>query len=151
MKINTKCSFIKENMIEAFEREYNAKYLLESDLLAKDKYSGATYWVNKPAAIFYTEKAHPRGSNYFALYFEGDSLMITDALPSIKDIVFFGIEAEGEVVYSRFRHDYRAGKNGAFVDGGRDYFRYGGDKFEDYNIVKFKVVEDRLEFINEQA
>lgn len=148
MKIDTKCSFIKPEYIEVFEKEYNAKYVLETCLLDKDKFSGATYWANFPAAIFYTEKAHPHGSNYFALYFNGESLMITDGLPSIKDVVFSGIEAEGEVVYSRYRHDYREGKNGAFVDGGRDYFKYGGDKFEDYNIVKFKVVEDHLEFID---
>ena len=147
MKIDTKCSFIKEDMISVIEREYNAKYVLETDLLGKDKFSGATFWLNKPAAIFYTEKAHPRGSNYFALYFDGSSLMITDWLPSVKDVVFSGIEAEGEVVYSRYRHDYREGKNGAFVDGGRDYFRYGGDRFSDYNVVKFKVVKDHLEII----
>jgi len=147
VKIDTKCSFIKEDMISVIEREYNAKYVLETDLLGKDKFSGATFWLNKPAAIFYTEKAHPRGSNYFALYFDGSSLMITDGLHSIKDVVFSGIEAEGEVVYSRYRHDYREGKNGAFVDGGRDYFRYGGDRFSDYNVVKFKVVKDHLEFI----
>lgn len=151
MKINTDCSFISKDRIETFEKEFNAKYVLESDLKGKDKHSGATFWVNTPAAIFYTEKKHPKGSNYFALYFKGDSLMITDGLPSIKGVIFQGIEAEGEVIYSRYRHDYRAGKNGAFVDGGRDYFRYGGDNFNDYNIVKFKVVEDRLEFINEQT
>ena len=151
MKIDTTCSFLKPKAIETFEREYKAKYVLETDLRGKDSFSGATYWSNRPAAIFYTEEAHPRGSNYFALYFAGDTLMITDGLPSIRDVVFEGLEAEGEVVYSRYRHDYREGKNGAFVDGGRDYFRFGGDRFSDYHRVKFKVVEDRLEFIDEQA
>lgn len=149
MRINTDCSFIKPEGIKTIEREYNAKYVLETDLLGKDQFSGATFWGNKPAAIFYTEKAHPKGSNYFALYFRGDSLMITDGLPSIKDVVFKGLEAEGEVIYSRYRHDFRHVKNGAFVDGGRDYFRYGGDNLSDYNVVKFKVVEDRLEFIDQ--
>lgn len=147
MKIDTKSSIIKEDMISVIEREYNAKYVLETDLLGKDKFSGATFWTNRPAAIFYTEKAHPRGSNYFALYYAGGRLMITDGLPSVKDVVFSGIEAEGEVVYSRYRHDYREGKNGAFVDGGRDYFKYGGDRFSDYNVVKFKVVKDHLEIV----
>ena len=147
MKINTESSFLKEDNIKTIEREYNAKYVLETDLLGKDQYSGATFWGNKPAAIFYTEKAHPKGSNYFALYFRGDTLMITDGLPSIKDVVFNGLEAEGEVVYSRYRHDFREGKNGAYVDGGRDYFKYGGDRFSDYNVVKFKVVGDHLEFL----
>ena len=148
MIINTDSSFLKKETIEIVEREYKAKYVLETCLLNKDKHSGATFWVNSPAAIFYTKEAHPQGSNYFALYFRGDSLMITDGLPAIKDVVFKGIEAEGVVTYSRYRHDYRAGKNGAFVDGGRDYFKYGGDQFADYNIVEFKVVEDRLEFID---
>ena len=147
MIVNTDSSFLKKEAIETIEKEYKAKYILETDLLRKDGYSGATFWANKPAAIFYTEKAHPKGSNYFALYFKGDSLMITDGLPSINNVVFQGLEAEGVVEYSRYRHDYREVKNGAFVDGGRDYFRYGGDNFSDYNVVKFKVVEDRLEFI----
>lgn len=146
MKIDTKCSFLSEGHIEMIEKEYNAKYILETDLKAKD---GG--WANRPGAIFYTEKAHPQGSNYFALYFNGDTCYITDGLPSIKDVVFQGLEAESEVIYSRYRHDYRESKNGAFVDGGRDYFRFGGDRFSDYHRVKFKVVEDRLEFIDEQA
>jgi len=147
MKIDTKCSFIKPENIKVIEREYNAKYILETDLLGTDQYSGVTFWGNKPAAIFYTENDHPRCSKYFSLYKRGDSLMITDGIPSIKDVVFKGLEAEGEVIYSRYRHDFREGKNGAFVDGGRDYFKYGGDNFSDYNIVEFKVVKDRLEII----
>jgi hypothetical protein len=74
--------------------------------------------------------------------------MIANGLSAVQDVVFKGIEAEGEVIYSRYRHDYRSGVNGTFVDGGRDYFRYGGDKFEDYNIVSFKVNRDRLEIID---
>jgi hypothetical protein len=154
VKINTESSFISPEGIEAFEKEFNGKYVLETCLKMKDEHSGATYWADFPAAIFYTEKKHPKGSNYFALYFAElgrSSLMITNGLSAVKGVIFQGLEAEGEVVYSRYRHDYRAGKNGAFVDGGRDYFRYGGDNFNDYNIVKFKVVEDRLEFINEQT
>ena len=147
MIVNTRCSFLTPETIENIELEYNAKYVLETDLRSKDQYSGAMFWANRPAAIFYTEKAHPRGSNYFALFFRGDTLFIADGLYSVKDVVFQGLEAEGVVEYSRYRHDYREVKNGAYVDGGRDYFKYGGDNFDDYNIVKFKVVEDRLEFI----
>lgn len=142
MKLRNECSFIKPAGIRAIERDYNAKYVLETCLKAKD---GG--WANFPAAVFYTDEPHPQGSNYFAMYFHEGDLMITDALPSIKDVIFEGLEAEGEVVYSRYRHDYREGKNGAFVDGGRDYFRYGGDRFDDYHRVKFKVVKDSVEFI----
>ena len=149
MIVNTDSSFLKKEAIETIEKEYKAKYVLETCLLVSDKFSGVRFWADFPAAIFYTEKAHPQGSNYFALYFRGDTLMITNGLPSIKDVVFKGIEAEGEVIYSRYRHAFREGKNGGFVDGGRDYFKYGGDSFHDYNIVKFIVIEDRLEFIDQ--
>jgi hypothetical protein len=152
MKVNTACSFLGTKQIQTIEKKYDAKYVLETDLLAKDKHSGVTFWANRPAAIFYTEKAHPEGSNYFAIYMEYDLdgkmiPMITNGLSSIKDVVFSGLEAEDEVIYSRYRHDYRTHKNGAFVDGGRDYFRYGGDKFDDYNVVKFKVVCGKIEFL----
>ena len=142
MIINNECSFIKPEEIANIEKQYRATYVFETCLRARDR-----GWANYPAAVFYQEEMYPGGSNYFALYFNGDSMYITDAGPSIIDEEFTGIEAEGEVVYSRYRHDYRVGKNGAFVDGGRDYFRYGGDSFDDYNIVKFKVVDDHLEII----
>jgi hypothetical protein len=147
--VNTDSSWLKPAQIRKAEKHYNAKYVLESDLLGTDKFSGATFWANIPAAIFYTETAHPRGSNYFALYLtDFGELHICDALPSIRDVVFTGIEAEGEVIYSRYRHDFRSHKNGAFIDGGRDYYRIGGDEFKDYNIVKFKVVDGKIEFID---
>ena len=144
MKLKNECTFLSRGAIELIEKKYNAKYVLETDLKAK---GGG--WANWPGAIFYTEKAHPEGSNYFAIYRDLDEngFMITNGLPSIQDVVFQGLEAEGEVIYSRYRHDYREGKNGAFVDGGRDYFRYGGDSYNDYNIVEFKVVKDQLEFV----
>jgi hypothetical protein len=141
MKILNESTIFGEKQIAIIEEKYNAKYVFETCLRARD---GG--WANFPAAVFYQEEAYPGGSNYFAMYFgEDGNVYITDAGPSIIDEEFTGLEAEGEVVYSRYRHDYRAGKNGAFVDGGRDYFRYGGDKFDDYNIVKFRVEKDHLE------
>jgi hypothetical protein len=141
MKILNESTIFGEKQITIIEEKYNAKYVFETCLRARD---GG--WANFPAAVFYQEEAYPGGSNYFALYLGEDGQMyITDAGPSIIDEEFTGLESEGEVVYSRYRHDYRASKNGAFVDGGRDYFRYGGDKFDDYNIVKFRVEKDHLE------
>ena len=143
MKILNECSFIKPQSIVDIEKMYNARYVFETCLRARE---GG--WANFPAAVFYQATSYPGGSNYFALYYDmNGKLYITDAGPSIIDEEFKGLEFEDEVIYSRYRHDYRAGKNGAFVDGGRDYFRYGGDDFDDYNIVAFKVVDDHLEII----
>ena len=143
LTVNTKSSFLTEENIKNIEKHYKATYVLET--CAKDRSGG---WANFPAAIFYTETAHPEGSNYFALYVTEDrQLMIANGLSAVNNVVFQGLEAEGVVTYSRYRHDYRDAGNGAFVDGGRDYFRYGGDKFDDYNIVEFVVNKDKVEFI----
>ena len=144
LTVNTKSSFLTEENIKNIEKHYKATYLLET--CAKDRNGG---WANFPAAIFYTETAHPEGSNYFALYVTEDKqLMIANGLSAVEGVVFRGLEVEGVVTYSRYRHDYRDAGNGAFVDGGKDYFRYGGDQFDDYNIVDFVVTDGKLEFVN---
>jgi hypothetical protein len=144
MVIDNKCSFLNDENIKNIEKYYKATYILET--CAKDRSGG---WANFPAAIFYTEVAHPQGSNYFAVYLnDGKEVMIANGLSAVDNVVFKGIEVEGKVTYSRYRHDYRDAGNGAFVDGGRDYFRYGGDQFDDYNIVEFVVNKDSLEFTN---
>lgn len=133
-KVNTTCSFLKEPMIKTIEEKFNVKYVFESCL---KNVKGE--WVNFPAAIFYSEQAHPDGSNYMAAYIDGEHIYVTDGQSAVNGVTYAGLEAEGEVVYSRYRHDYREGKNGAFVDGGRDYFRYGGDPYDDYHVVKFQI------------
>ena len=78
-------------------------------------------------AIFYANEAHPdSGSRYFGLYYTGveNQLMITNgAFIEEQDIA--GVVAEnGDVIYSRYRHDYRRSPDGTvFVDGGRAYTR----------------------------
>jgi len=140
--IRNECSFLSGDAINNIEDFYNAKYLLESCLMDQNG-----NWANFPAAIFYTEKKHPQGSNYFALYYNGNGeLRITNALSSIDGIVFSGIRSEHGVIYSRFRHDYRSDSSGSFVDGGRDYFRYGFGNNAISEIVTFKVEQDKLVF-----
>jgi len=144
MTVDTKCSFLTEEKIKNIEKHYKATYVLET---CAKSFSGG--WTNFPAAIFYTKTAHPEGSNYFAIYIDDtNQLMIANGLSAVDGIVFKGLETEGTVTYSRYRHDYRDAGNGAFVDGGRDYFRYGGDKFDDYNIVEFVVNKDKVEIKN---
>jgi hypothetical protein len=141
MKVLNECKMFTSEQLDKIEQHYNAKYVLESCLI-----DSTGQWANFPAAFFYTEEKHPTGSNYFALFFdEQGHLMITNGGPSIEGITFWGIEAEGEVAYSRYRHDYVTHKNDTFVDGGRDYFRVGGDQFDDYNKVCFKVVNGNIE------
>ena len=62
MKIHNECTFIKPDGIAKVENMYNAKYVFESCLKTRDN-----GWSNFPVAIFYTETAHPKGSNYMGL------------------------------------------------------------------------------------
>jgi hypothetical protein len=137
MKINTASSFLKEDVIKKIEELRNAKYVFESTVKSKD---GG--WVNQPMAIFYTEKKHPEGSNYFALYMQHGVPYITDGITAIEP-EYTGVVNDDEVVYSRYRHDYRSAGSHA-IDGGRDYTRLTGSNPK---TVKFKVVEDHLEIV----
>lgn len=139
MRILNECSFLKPEGIKKIEELRNAKYVFESCLKLKD---GG--WCNWPAAIFYTEEAHPQGSNYFAIFNIDDGFMITNGISATEP--FNGLLVGEEVVYSRYRHDYREYK-GAMVDGGRDYFKRSSDRG---TPVKIKVVKDHLEIINDE-
>ena len=103
-------------------------------------------WTLITAAIFYTEEAHPEGSNYFAIYYNDQNhLMISNGISAIEP--FEGILIDNDVIYSRHRHDYRC-HNGIFVDGGRDYLRWGGERYLSATPVKIKVNKDRLEVVD---
>ena len=92
-----------DEQIEKIEKYYNAKFVCETSLKLKD---GG--WSNFPVAVFYTETAHPEGSNWFGLYWNHeDQLRIVDAKPALEP--FDGLLLEdGSVFYSRYRHDYQS-------------------------------------------
>ena len=145
MKIHNECTFIKPDGIAKIENMYNAKYVFESCLKTKD---GG--WSNFPAAIFYTEEKHPQGSNYFALYEDrgtrltkGPRFMITDGISATKE--FIGLRIGDDIIYSRYRHDYRE-LGEAMIDGGRDYVRYNPEVGK---LVKLQVTKDKLEVVND--
>lgn len=139
MKIHNECSFLGPSQIQTVEDKYNAIYVFESCI--RNKYGG---WCNFPAAIFHTQIAHPDGSNYFAMYISpvDGKLMITDGISAVEGEIE-GLRIGNDIVYSRYRHDYRE-FNGYFVDGGRDYLRYGGSDLTKVNPIKMKVVNDKL-------
>jgi len=138
MKILTESSSITLSGIKIIENKMNAKYIFESCLKTT---SGG--WSNAPFAIFYTEDAHPQGSNYFGIYVDIDGkTMITNAISATEP--FQGAAIDDEIIYSRYRHDFREHR-GVFIDGGRDYIRWGGERMTDAKIVNLAVVKDHLE------
>lgn len=88
------------------------------------------------ADIFYRETPHPKfGNRYFCLFFRGDDLYVANA-DSIENLSFGMVENDdGDLEYSRSRHDYKSFKNGNMIDGGRDYIRSSGK-------VKIYMVRD---------
>lgn len=118
-------------------------------------------WANTPVALFYTETAHPQGSNYFGLFFKtvflGDSfdstLMITDGISAVVDkegnpVVYTGIlnKEWGEVYYSAYRHDCQS--FGDFmIDGGRDYTRHSLNG----ELVQFIIEKNKFKLLDKTS
>ncbi len=133
MKMNILCESerFSPEQLEKIEAHYGAKYVCETCLLAK---GGG--WINSSVSIFYQtnpDKVPEGGSQWFGLFFkltnplDEDSprqLCIVNAISAVgKDIA--GIVADnGDVIYSRYRHDCRWSPDGSvMIDGGRDYTR----------------------------
>jgi len=136
--------WLKEVAIKKVEDLRNAKYM---GYWCTKRLDGKS-WNESPVDVFYQpnpdiEAGH---SNYFGLYMRDGNLFITDAASAFSEPIVGSICEDGEVIVSRYRHDYVA-KKGAMIDGGRDYTRTNlcktakvivdGDKF----VIEANVVE----------
>ena len=129
--LNEPVLFSKEN-VKKIEDLKNAKYVCDTEQNGLH------------IAIFYGDDPHPdSGSRYFGLYYTGveNQLMITNCA-FIEEQNITGVVAEnGDVIYSRYRHDYRSSPDGSvFVDGGRAYLRTNS-----INTVNIAVKEGIIE------
>lgn len=147
MNILTQSELFSPEEIAEIEKHYSAKYICETCLRAFDQ-----NWSLVTVAVFYqadTSKIPEGGSQWFGLYFHTypdtgrNNLMITNALSALEP--FNGVVAEnGDVIYSRNRHDYRTSPDGSvWIDGGRDYVRHGGKG----KIVRLAILKDGLYMI----
>lgn len=135
MKILNEPTLFTEENVKKIEELKNAKFVCETE--QNDIH----------VSIFYGEEAHPdSGSRYFGLYYSGidQNLMITNGA-FIENQEISGVEAHnGDVIYSRHRHDYRRSPDDSvFVDGGRAYLRTNGTQ-----IVSLKVENGELKCVN---
>lgn len=103
-------------------------------------------WNEVPVAVFYqpnpdVSKGH---THYFGIFVQHNSLYITDASSVVKE-PFTGIVADnGEVIFSRYRHDYRTSSDGSvFIDGGRDYVRCNKPE----RLVQLQIINDEIVII----
>ena len=103
--------------IKKIEEKYNAKYI--GDFALKTRDGG---WSVTPAQVYWQPTPPVEGySNYFAIFMRGESVYITSG-QSVADVEIDAIKSGDEILYSRYRWDYRQTKDGkAAIDGGRDY------------------------------
>lgn len=107
--------------IDVVEKEYNATYVGDFCLKTKD---GS--WTNFPVAIFYNPKPpKPEYSNYLGVFVTPENkIYITDGASAFLQPIIGIIADNGDVIISRYRHDYVTSADGSvFIDGGRDYVR----------------------------
>lgn len=108
--------------IPAVEEKYGARFV--GDFCIKTKGGG---WSEEPVAIFYQpnpnfELGH---KHYFGLFVQHGNIYITDGTSAFSEPIVGIVTPSGEVLYSRYRHDYRESE-GVMIDGGRDYVRRSG-------------------------
>ena len=143
--ILTESSIFDSAQIARIEQKKNAKYVCQTCLRGT---SGG--WSLTPVAVFWNRdpaNIPAGGSPWFGLYFRSEypdpeapmMLFITNAISALEP--FKGVRAaNGDVIYSHHRHDMRHSPDGSvWIDGGRDYVRYGGGE-----LVGLQIEEGEL-------
>ncbi len=109
--------------IPTIEEKYKAKFVGQLALKI-----GGMWSADDPAEVYYQETPPVEGySKYFALMMRNGAGYIMDGSSAVEGVIN-GVEAnDGEIIYSRARHDYRTSADGsASIDGGRDYMKRAG-------------------------
>lgn len=111
--------WFKQAGIQKIEEKYSAKYM--GYWATKNSRGG---WNDSPVDVFFQpnpdiSKGH---TNYFGMFVRDGSVYITEASSAFADPISGIVTDDGEVIVSRYRHDY-VEKDGRMIDGGRDYTR----------------------------
>jgi len=106
--------------VSKVENKYNAKWVGQFPMRTRD---GS--FSESPADVYYQETPPVEGySNYFGLIFQHGSLYITSAEDVPKYVIYAVTAEDGEIIYSRYRHDFRYSTDKTvWIDGGLDYTR----------------------------
>ena len=137
----------KASGLKTISEKYNAQYMGYWCTKRKD---GS--WNEQPIDVFYD--ANPNRdlghSNYIGVYIQasaheehGRHVYITDAKSAFSEPMTGAVCENNEVIVSRYRHDC-VEKNGAMIDGGRDYAKTNGCK-------TVSVIVDGSNFIFEEV
>ena len=129
--------------IAKVEAKYNAKFVGQLALKTRD----GGWSSDSCGDVYYQETPPVEGySKYFALIIQNGSAYITSGASAVDGIITGIVADDGEIIYSRYRHDYRTSTDGTvFIDGGRDYVHCGvGGRCVSLKIVdgEFYQLED---------
>jgi hypothetical protein len=111
--------YFKASGIKQIEEKYAAKYM--GYWCTKSSRGG---WNERPVDVFYqpnpnVELGH---KHYFGMFVQNETPYICDASSAFAEPIGGIVCEDGEVIVSRYRHDYVT-KGDRMVDGGRDYMR----------------------------
>ena len=143
-----KTSYQPFDVVE-IEKRYNATFVGDFSIVISAKDDENIRWSDWPVAVFYQpnpdiEKGH---SHYFGLYFhEGSNhIYICDASSAFREPIAGIIADNGEVVFSRYRHDFRTScDKSVSIDGGRDYTHCSANNLNADRFVKLVIDKDKL-------
>ena len=82
-------------------------------------------------------------------------LMICNAISAVEHPIWGVVAENGDVIYSRFRHDYRwSPDKSVMIDGGRDYTRWGASNeygMDAVEHVKLIILDGVLKIAADQT
>jgi len=136
--INKGSQIVPVNILNV-ERDFEAEYI--ADLCIREVLTNN--WSEEPYAVFWTPIIRkPEHSCYFGIRPDYSETCVVNAI-SVTEGVWVASESnDGEIIFSRFRHDNRISKDrSAMVDGGREYLRYRG------KIRELKIVGSDFEMV----
>jgi hypothetical protein len=106
-------------------------------------------WSALPVAVFYQPNPalHLGHTHYFGIFNTGGlyqpEFVITDASSAFSEPILGIVADDGEVIFSRSRHDFRTSKDGSVsIDGGREYIKY--NSLSSAQLVNLIIDKDKL-------
>jgi hypothetical protein len=105
-------------------------------------------WSETPVDVFYVENPDTsKGyTNYFGLFYQNDELYITEASTAFSEPITGILCEDGEVLVSRYRHDFRT-KGDVMIDGGRDYLKSSKGTFVNVSVRNGDFLFEKIQEI----
>ena len=113
---------LDDKYISKIEKKYNCRYVTEWNTLTADGKP-----TPQPRLIFWSDQAHPEGSNWMGMYEQDPYYYVCDGITASQLPIWCMVSDSKQVLFSKYRHDFRSSHDGSVsVDGGREYTRVLG-------------------------